>query len=227
MGIGSSIWHSCVATFQPNWFQLYSSTFFSPQNLLFPQSDNLGADAYLPLPELHDGGVLEPARSLTPTTVRCNSWSTADTLVSTANPQLDSPLPLGRQACSVCALSASASCCCCDEKFCRRHIYQCTECQISFCGEYFDLHNADGHWSDSDTTAALVDSSGRRFDGDCPLIASSPPESATKQTSPSSASNINSLSTATCNSTQDKTLHLLPFQGLFSIFAAIPVEATR
>jgi len=28
MGIGSSIWHSCVATFQPNWFQLYSSTFF-------------------------------------------------------------------------------------------------------------------------------------------------------------------------------------------------------
>lgn len=61
-------------------------------------------------------------------------------------------------SCSTCGLPANASCPCCEDKFCHTHIYQCRECQISFCGDCLDLHSLEGHWSDSDTARAMVDS---------------------------------------------------------------------
>lgn len=59
-------------------------------------------------------------------------------------------------SCSTCGLPATASCPHCEDKFCHSHIYQCRECQISFCGNCLDLHSLEGHWSDSDTARAMA-----------------------------------------------------------------------
>lgn len=65
-------------------------------------------------------------------------------------------------SCFICGLPGHASCLCCEDKFCHSHIYQCHECQISFCGACLDLHSLEGHWSDSDTASAMADSMHRR-----------------------------------------------------------------
>lgn len=65
-------------------------------------------------------------------------------------------------SCSICGLPASVLCLCCENRFCRSHIYQCRECQSAFCGDCLDLHNLEGHWSDSDTASAMVASMYRR-----------------------------------------------------------------
>lgn len=72
-------------------------------------------------------------------------------------------------SCATCGLPASASCPCCEDKFCHSHIYQCGECQISFCGDCLDLHSIEGHWSDSDTARAMVDSMLRRSSSSQPM----------------------------------------------------------
>jgi hypothetical protein len=58
--------------------------------------------------------------------------------------------------CDTCALPADQPCFSCDQQFCSRHLYPCSDCQISFCGDCFDLHHLEGHWSDSDTAMALA-----------------------------------------------------------------------
>ena len=65
------------------------------------------------------------------------------------------PLP-SDLPCDTCASPASQFCLCCDHPFCSRHLYQCSDCQIAFCGNCLDLHNLEGHWSDSDTALALA-----------------------------------------------------------------------
>src|SRR5438270_5463940 len=57
--------------------------------------------------------------------------------------------------CHTCASPVAQPCLFCDHPFCSRHLYQCADCQIAFCGNCFDLHNLEGHWSDSDTALAL------------------------------------------------------------------------
>ncbi|HZS28805.1 MAG TPA: hypothetical protein VFB76_16380 [Candidatus Angelobacter sp.] len=77
-------------------------------------------------------------------------------------------------SCPTCGLPANASCPSCEDKFCRSHIYQCRECQISFCGDCLDLHSLDGHWSDSDTARAMVNSIHRRSSPSQPMHEQSP-----------------------------------------------------
>jgi hypothetical protein len=60
--------------------------------------------------------------------------------------------------CPVCALLADVPCVCCANQFCSRHTYLCPDCHIVFCAGCFDLHLAEGHWSDSDTATALAQS---------------------------------------------------------------------
>jgi len=229
MGIRSYIWDSWATTFQPNRFQLYSLLFFYPENLSFFQSDahNLGVATCLPISEIHGPKLVELTQSVT-ATFRSDLLGKAEPLGTLpATCRLNFPVAHGGQACCVCALFAEGSCHICDENLCGRHIYQCPECQISFCGDCFDLHGTEGHWSDSDTVAALADSSCRRLEGECSAVIL--PKDITKKTSSVSAilTIATSLSTACCNSTLDKTLYLPPFQGLFSIFTAIPAEAGR
>lgn len=72
------------------------------------------------------------------------------------------PAQDAQPSCSTCGFPANTSCPCCEDKFCHSHIYQCRECQISLCGDCLDLHSLEGHWSDSDTARAMVDSIHRR-----------------------------------------------------------------
>jgi hypothetical protein len=58
--------------------------------------------------------------------------------------------------CPVCSLPATEYCRCCDDNFCFSHLYRCPDCQLSFCGRCFDLHNAELHWSDSDTATEMA-----------------------------------------------------------------------
>ena len=58
--------------------------------------------------------------------------------------------------CPVCAQLADRPCSSCTQNFCPRHLFDCPDCQLSLCASCFDLHNLDGHWSDSDTAAALA-----------------------------------------------------------------------
>ena len=226
MSSGPSIWPSYAATFQPIRFPLYSSTLYLPRNgsCAAFQIATLGASICSPLAETSGPGTLQPPRGThvleTQSVVVSNTGVHAG--LSRTPPQPDFPSSDGEPACFVCAIAASESCYCCDQRFCRRHIYQCAECQTAFCGDCLDLHAAEGHWSDSDTAAALADSSYRGFHGGCSPITSRSPEATTTQTSTTaSATNVSSRSTF------EKVLHLLSFATLFSIFAALRLEASR
>lgn len=227
MGIRSSIWDSGATTFQPNRFHLYSFPLFSPENLFFTWSDthNSGVTTCLPVSETHGPELLELTQSITATFPSLVDKNESPGTLSVATHCPGFSIAHGGQACCVCALSAEKSCHFCDENLCWRHIYQCTECHLSFCGECFDLHHAEGHWSDSDTAGILADSSCRRLESKCSTVI--PSESTTKTTASVSRTltAVTSISTA-CNSTLDKT-YLLPFRGLFSIFAASQPEASR
>jgi hypothetical protein len=74
---------------------------------------------------------------------------------NSANRSQIAALPACAQLCSICGLSATRSCLSCDRAFCHPHLYACNDCETFLCGSCLDLHNLDGHWSDSDTTAAL------------------------------------------------------------------------
>ncbi len=65
--------------------------------------------------------------------------------------------------CLICELPATISCPDCEENFCCRHMYQCHQCQTTFCGDCFDIHADDGHWSDSAAAAAIFDSAHSRL----------------------------------------------------------------
>ena len=60
--------------------------------------------------------------------------------------------------CPVCAVPAHYACPCCGQAHCQRHLYDCPDCQLVFCGPCFDRHTLEGHWSDSQTAAALAGS---------------------------------------------------------------------
>lgn len=57
--------------------------------------------------------------------------------------------------CLVCDIRSSGSCPVCDENFCGVHLYLCSDCNNQFCGNCFNDHYAEGHWSDSDTAGEL------------------------------------------------------------------------
>ena len=221
MSIGSSIWYSRVATLQPKHFRLCFPTSSLLCNLFRTQCEiNVLGTTPQPSAPISDEGLQKYVRNAPGITIRLLIFST-----HAQNPQLDVAVADIRQACSICTLPADEPCNCCNEKFCTRHIYQCAECQISFCGECFDLHNNEGHWSDSDTTGTLSNSSSGRFGGKCSTTASHLPEAERKAafTFGRDATIVSII----CNSTLDKILYLLPFQDLFSLFVAVPTEARR
>jgi hypothetical protein len=58
--------------------------------------------------------------------------------------------------CPVCDTPSTSVCPCCDRHFCGAHIYTCTDCNTTCCGDCLDAHCADGHWSDSDIAVELA-----------------------------------------------------------------------
>lgn len=81
----------------------------------------------------------------------------AQVQLSSSNSNFCSPQD-DQQFCPTCGLPVSDSCPGCDENFCSRHTYQCGDCLNTFCTDCFNLHSADGHWCDSATTDALINS---------------------------------------------------------------------
>jgi hypothetical protein len=58
--------------------------------------------------------------------------------------------------CPFCDTPSTSACLGCDQHFCGAHIYTCTDCNTTCCGDCLDTHRADGHWSDSDTAVELA-----------------------------------------------------------------------
>ena len=87
--------------------------------------------------------------------VRCD----AESLNAFFDSHIDSSNSVSGQQphrCLVCDTTSTESCHCCGQDFCRTHLYPCIDCGIRFCGACLEDHHADGHWSDSDTSAELV-----------------------------------------------------------------------
>lgn len=57
--------------------------------------------------------------------------------------------------CPVCGTPADEVCYLCSDKFCHVHMYSCLDCNTVLCGCCMDSHQAEGHWTDSDTTREL------------------------------------------------------------------------
>jgi hypothetical protein len=57
--------------------------------------------------------------------------------------------------CLVCDTQASRSCPVCGQNFCSTHLYYCADCDGQYCGNCLGDHDAEGHWTDSDTAAEL------------------------------------------------------------------------
>ena len=57
--------------------------------------------------------------------------------------------------CPVCEAAATKLCHLCGEPFCDAHLYPCSDCTLSLCGECMDSHDAEGHWGDSDTAREM------------------------------------------------------------------------
>lgn len=144
-------------------------------------------------------------------------------------------------SCSTCGLPASTSCPHCEDKFCHSHIYPCRECQILFCGDCLDLHSLDGHWSDSDTARAMLDSIHRHSSPSHPMHT----QSSTRHPQRGFASNsftsnkftssrfTSSLASAQCNSrpcSRRLTIRALlshSARSLFAIFALFSPEVAQ
>ena len=60
--------------------------------------------------------------------------------------------------CPVCGAPAHTVCHLCGDKFCHAHLYVCLDCNTAFCGGCMDLHEAEGHWGDSDTAREMFSS---------------------------------------------------------------------
>lgn len=60
--------------------------------------------------------------------------------------------------CPICEAAATQLCHLCGEPFCNAHLYRCSDCTLSLCGECTDVHAAEGHWGDSDTAREMFDS---------------------------------------------------------------------
>lgn len=240
MGIGSSIWYSYAAALQPNGVRLYASLLSFTQLFLSPLKTSFLSAIFRLVWEQHTGIALAPESA------DAGPGTSISAFVPSANTRLPRPhleshanaapmsLPTaavspsngtvvqGGQVCSVCALSADESCHCCDEEFCPRHIFLCAECQFWFCGNCFDLHNAEGHWSDSDTAAALAAFSHGHFESDCSNTADSLPQT---REIPALTAKITSFLTTIRNSTFAQALFSCPVRRLFPVLTMVPVEA--
>ncbi len=168
MGILSSRWQFRHAALQPESFQwgvreTCSQPHFVPTQF---RSDRLTAAA---LSTHCRQSATHPTRRLSDTISSASLGSQAgiSDLLSSAWPYTCFSISGAPQHCSVCGLPASESCPCCDESFCRSHVYSCSDCQTVFCGACLDTHFADGHWSDSDTARAMADSVRGTFDRGC------------------------------------------------------------
>jgi hypothetical protein len=80
------------------------------------------------------------------------------TFSGTLTPDLTSLVERFTARCPICDAAASQLCHLCGEPFCPAHLYRCSDCTLSLCGECMDLHDAEGHWGDSDTARAMFDS---------------------------------------------------------------------
>src|SRR5262249_15034650 len=159
MGTGTILWCTCVVAFQQTsvrscWQRRFSiprtaSTFVHYLNRSLSWSH---PPAWSSIPASPSPHLPPPARSLD---VALASFSPAEL-------PRDSPAHADSRCCSICAIPATLLCPCCEIQFCRSHVYQCADCQARLCGRCLDLHRLEGHWSDSDTTSAMLASAGRQ-----------------------------------------------------------------
>jgi hypothetical protein len=159
------------AALQPESFQWdVQETCSQPPNLVLPRSrsDRLADAAPATYCRHH---AAQETQHLSDTPPRPPSvGSTAglsETPLSPARHDTCLSIPTDPQYCFVCGLPASESCSCCDESFCRSHVYFCSDCQLALCAGCLDTHHADGHWSDSDTARAMADSIQGTFNRGC------------------------------------------------------------
>jgi hypothetical protein len=60
------------------------------------------------------------------------------------------------QGCVDCGAATDTSCDFCQERACEKHLYCCcSECRAKACGNCFDKHAAESHWTDGQTSAEL------------------------------------------------------------------------
>jgi len=158
MGTGTILWCICIVAFQQNsvrscWRRRFSipcttSIFVPYLNRSLAWSD---PPAWSSIPVGAAPHIAPPARSLD---IALVSFSPVDL-------SRDPPAHADSRSCSICAIPATLLCPCCEVQLCRSHVYQCADCQATFCGRCLDLHSLEGHWSDSDTTSAMLESAGR------------------------------------------------------------------
>ncbi|HET6842236.1 MAG TPA: hypothetical protein VFK06_11215 [Candidatus Angelobacter sp.] len=80
------------------------------------------------------------------------------TFSGTLTPNLTSLVERFTARCPICDAVAGQLCHLCGEPFCNAHLYRCSDCTLSLCGECMDVHEAEGHWGDSDTAREMFDS---------------------------------------------------------------------
>jgi len=80
------------------------------------------------------------------------------TFSGTLIPDLTSLVERFTARCPICDATAGQLCHLCGEPFCNAHLYPCSDCTLSLCGECTDVHDSEGHWGDSDTARAMFDS---------------------------------------------------------------------
>src|SRR6266481_856748 len=80
------------------------------------------------------------------------------TFNGTLTPDLTSLVERFTAQCPICEAAAGQLCHLCGEPFCNAHLYRCSDCTLSLCSECMDVHDAEGHWGNSDTAREMFDS---------------------------------------------------------------------